>query len=99
MPGVRPVYEQYLNALVEIADCQKRYDLASRKYKKLRDEIDRLYDQLLPHEQDDVLRFSLTLDLEGQDESSTDACAGRGAVASDARNEATASEDRGGEES
>jgi hypothetical protein len=61
------MYEDYLDALTQMAKCQDRRDQESPLYRHLRKKIDDLHPQLTEVESDDAYWFSLSLDkpLEG----------------------------------
>lgn len=59
---MRQVYEDFLNAITQIAKCQERRDQDSRLYHHLRAKIDELHLQLNDVEREDAYWFSLSLD-------------------------------------
>lgn len=66
MVELRKVYEDFLDALVQMDRCMKRYDFESRLYQHLRKKVDELASQLTKEEREDALKFSLALDCPGE---------------------------------
>jgi hypothetical protein len=63
---IRPVYQEFLDALVQLDKCLKRGDFESRLYQHLRKKVDELAAQLTKKESEDAYWFSLSLDNPGE---------------------------------
>lgn len=63
---MRQVYQDFLDALVQLHRMQERRDFESKLYKHLRTKVDELGDQLNKQESEDAYWFSLSLDRPGE---------------------------------